>query len=85
MIRVLLTEGLLFLAPFLLFGLLLVLQKRKVLDLDHWSGPGTWLAIAGLLLVLGSFLYKGFFTERPMEGFEPPHIEDGQFVPGRFK
>ncbi|NNM71007.1 DUF6111 family protein [Enterovirga aerilata] len=85
MIRVILTEGLLFLAPFLVFGLFLMLQRRKVLDVEHWSGPIVWLAMAGLLLVLASFLYKGFFTERPAAGFEPPHMENGQFVPGRFK
>ena len=84
MTRVILTEGLLFLLPFLAFALLLILQKRKVLDIDHWSGPVVWLAMAGLLLVLASFLYKGFFAERPAGGFEPTHIEDGRLVPGRF-
>ena len=85
MIRVVLTEGLLFLLPFLAFALLLVLQKRKVLDIEHWSGPTVWLAMAGLLLVLGSFIYKGFIAERPEGAFEPAHMENGPFVPGRFK
>lgn len=85
MIRVVLIEGLLFLSPFLVFALVLMLQKRKVLDIEHWSGPTAWLAMAGLLLVLGSFLYKGFVADRPESGFEPAHMENGQFVPGRFK
>ena len=84
MIRVFLTEGLLFLLPFLAFALLLVLQKRKVFDIEHWSGPTVWLIMAGLLLVLGSFAYKGFVADKPESGFEPAHIEDGRFVPGRF-
>jgi hypothetical protein len=85
MIRVILTEGVLFLLPFLAFGLLLVLQRRRVLDIEHWSGPTVWLAMAGLLLVLGSFIYKGFIAERPEGAFEPAHMQNGEFVPGRFK
>jgi hypothetical protein len=85
MIRVALTEGLLFLLPFLAFAILLLLQRRRVFDIEHWSGPTIWLAMAGCVLVLASFLYKGFVAERPSGGFEPAHMENGQFVPGRFK
>jgi 4-amino-4-deoxy-L-arabinose transferase-like glycosyltransferase len=85
MARAFLTEGLLFLLPFCAFGLLLLLQRRKLLDLEHWSGRAAWLAGAGLALVLASFLYRGFLAERPASGFEPAHMENGQFVPGRFK
>ncbi|MDB5559465.1 MAG: putative rane protein [Enterovirga sp.] len=84
MIRVILTEGLLFLLPFAAFALLLLLQRRRVLDIEHWSGPVVWLAMAGLALVLASFLYKGFLADRPEGGFEPTHMENGQLVPGRF-
>jgi hypothetical protein len=55
-----------------------------VLDIEHWSGPVVWLAMAGLALVLASFLYKGFLADRPEGGFEPTHMENGQLVPGRF-
>src|SRR5689334_1213005 len=85
MIRLVLVEGLLFLLPFLAFGILLLLQKRNVLDIEHWSKPVLWLTAAGLLLVLGSFLYEGLVAERPLGGFEPTHMENGQLVPGRFK
>jgi drug/metabolite transporter (DMT)-like permease len=85
MIRVVLTEALLFLTPFLIFAVVLLLQRRRILDIEHWSGSTAWLAMAGLLLVLGGFLYKGFVADRPERGFEPAHMENGQFVPGRFK
>ena len=85
MIRVILTEGLLFLLPFVAFALLLLLQKRRVLDVEHWSRSAVWLAIAGLLLVLGGFVFEGALAERPTSGFEPTHMENGQLVPGRFK
>ena len=85
MIRVVLTEGLLFLLPFAAFALLLVLQKRRVLDVEHWSRATVWLLMAGLALVLASFLYKGLLAEQPTGGFEPAHMENGRLVPGRFK
>ena len=85
MTRVILTEGLLFLLPFVAFALLLLLQRRRVLDIEHWSGPAAWLTGAGLVLVLASFLYQGFLADRPESGFEPAHMENGQLVPGRFK
>jgi hypothetical protein len=85
MSRVILTEGVLFVLPFLAFGLLLLLQRRRIFDIEHWSGPSVWLTMAGLVLVIGSLLYKGLFAERPTAGFEPTHLENGQLVPGRFK
>ena len=85
MVRVLLTEGLLFLLPFAAFAMLLVLQRRRVLDIEHWSKATVWLVMAGCVFVLASFLYKGFFAERPESGFEPTHMENGRLVPGRFK
>jgi len=85
MTRVIFTEGLMFLAPFAAFALLLLLQRRRVLDMEHWSRATVWLLMAGLVLVLASFFYKGLFAERPENGFEPVHMEDGRLVPGRFK
>jgi len=85
MIRVIFTEGLMFLAPFAAFALLLLLQRRRVLDLEHWSRATVWLLMVGMALVLASFLYKGLFAQRPERGFEPTHMENGQLVPGRFK
>ena len=85
MVRVIFTEGLMFLAPFAAFALLLLLQRRRVLDLEHWSRATVWLLMVGMALVLASFLYKGLFAERPESGFEPTHMENGQLVPGRFK
>jgi hypothetical protein len=37
-----------------------------------------------LLLVLGSFLYFANYTGSPVGSvYEPAHMEDGKFVPGR--
>ena len=85
MIRAVLDELALFIIPFAVFALVLLLQRRRVLDIEHWSRHAAWLAMAGLLLILGSFILPAIFIERPEKGFEPTHMENGQVVPGRFR
>jgi hypothetical protein len=85
MIRALLDELLLFLLPFAIFGLLLVLRRKKLLDIESWSASAAWLAMAGLVLVIASLVYAGAFVDRPESGFEPAHMENGRLVPGRFR
>lgn len=85
MIRAALEGVLLFLLPFAGFAILLLLQRRRVLQLESWSSTSAWLAMAGLVLVLASFLLTPFLAERPREGFEPTHMENGRVVPGRFR
>lgn len=85
MIRAVFDEGAIFLAPFVLFAIVLMLRREQVLHLPSWTPNVVWLAICGLVLVLASFLLTGFFERRPLSGFEPTHIENGQVVPGRFR
>ena len=85
MIRPLLDEVVLFLIPFAVFALVLVLRRRHVLDIEHWSRHAAWLTFAGLLLILASLVGPALFGERPLGGFEPTHMENGQVVPGRFR
>ena len=85
MVRVVLTEVGLFLLPFGIFAVLLLLQRRRILADESWSRHALLLAIAGFLIVIGGFVYEGLVVERPMSGFEPTHMENGQVVPGRFR
>jgi hypothetical protein len=85
MIRAVFEGAALFLSPFVVYAVVLLLQRRNVMKVESWSAPSAWLAIAGLLLVLGSFIYAGLVAERPRGGFEPAHMEDGRLVPGRFR
>ena len=85
MIRLVAAEGLLLLLPFGVFAGLLLLQRRRVLAIESWSAHAVSLATIGLGLFLASFLYKGLIAERPMTGFQPTHMENGQVVPGRFR
>jgi hypothetical protein len=86
MIRPVLTELALFLAPFAAYALFLWFAKSSVLDRAHWPLKTTLtLTIVALLLMIGSFIYLGHFTGMPHEGtYVPAHVDDkGNFVPGQ--
>jgi hypothetical protein len=85
MIRPVLTELVLFLAPFVAYAIFLVAIRAHVFDRASWS-PKTLasLAIAALLLMIGSFVLLAHFSRAPPDSvYEPAHVEDGKFVPGR--
>jgi hypothetical protein len=85
MIRPVLTELALFLAPFALYALYLIVTRAGVADRDSWSWRIIgWLTIAALLSVVLSFIVLAQFSgSAPHSTYEPAHIEDGRLVPGR--
>lgn len=85
MIRPVFTEVVLFLTPFVLYAAFLWATKNKVVHPDHWPiSRILTLAIIALLLVLCSFLYFANYTGAPVGStYEPAHIDNGKFVPGR--
>ncbi|GJE38768.1 DUF6111 family protein [Methylobacterium persicinum] len=85
MLRRAIEEFGLFLIPFGLFLLLLVVTGRNPLRLHHWGRQASRLVLAGLCVVIASLLYEGLFSERSARGYIPPHMENGQLVPGRFR
>ncbi|MCK2054374.1 DUF6111 family protein [Methylobacterium sp. 37f] len=85
MIRRVLEEFLIFLSPFLVFALFLAITGRKPYDRAHWTGQAFRLTLAGLGLVILSLVAIGLFSERHRGGYVPPHLENGQVVPGRFQ
>ena len=87
MIRPVLTELALFVAPFVAYAAFLWLTKAGVLDRASWP-PKTLaaLAIAALVLMIGSFVILAHFSGAPPGStYEPAHVEDGKFVPGRVR
>ena len=84
MIRPVLTEVALFLVPFAVYVIFLWATRTRVLDWESWSLPRvSWLVIAALVLMLGSFLLLSHFGGAPPGStYVPAHIEDGVFVPG---
>ena len=75
MIRPVLTE----------LALFLLVTRAGVVDRASW--PPKLLAslgIAALLLMIGSFIYLAHFSGAPPGAtYEPAHMENGVFVPGR--
>ncbi len=84
MIRPVLVEIILFITPFVLYAAFLVATRAGLLDLENWPLPRViTLAIAALVLVVGSFVYFAHFSGAPPGStYVPAHIEDGRFVPG---
>ena len=85
MLRTLIEEFLLFVLPFCLFATYLIARRRNPFDVEHWSPHLFRLSVAGLLVALGFFLVAGWLAPRHTGAYEPPHMEDGKLVPGRFK
>jgi hypothetical protein len=85
MIRPVLTELVLFVAPFVLYAVFLWATKAGVMDLESWPlSRIAWLTMAALGLVLGSFIYFAHFSGAPPgSNYVPAHMENGKFVPGQ--
>ena len=87
MIRPVLTELALFLAPFVVYALFLWATRAGVLHPDSWTLPRiAWLLIAALVLMLGSFIVLAEWGGAPPGStYVPAHTENGKFVPGETK
>jgi hypothetical protein len=87
MIRPVLTEVALFLAPFVIYAVFLWATRAGVLDADSWSRSRlAWLTISALVLLLGSFFVLAQFDHSPPGStYVPAHVERGKLVPGEAK
>ncbi len=87
MIRPVLTEIGIFLIPFAIYALFVILSRANVLHASSWPlhilGR---LAIAALLLVILSLVLLANFSGAPPGSvYTPAHIENGRLVPGSEK
>ena len=87
MIRPIATEIVLFLMPFVLYGVFLWATKAGVMHPDSWPlARIAWLVIAALALMVGSFVYFANYSGAPVgTTYVPAHMENGKFVPGQTK
>jgi Family of unknown function (DUF6111) len=87
MIRPVLIELLLFLAPFVFYIVYLWVTKASTLDRNAWPLKHVLsLAIVALTLVLGSFIYFAHYTGTPPGStYVPAHIENGKLIPETVK
>ncbi|MCJ2062822.1 DUF6111 family protein [Methylobacterium sp. J-088] len=85
MLRRVLEEFGLFLIPFALFLVYLVLAGRNPLRRVHWDAHLFRLVLAGLTIVIATLVYEGLFSDRHAGGYVPTHMENGRLVPGVFR
>lgn len=88
MIRTVALQVVLFAIPFVLYAVFLWATKAGVFDPESWPVQRiVWLAIAALLLVVGSFIYFAQYGgAAPGSRYVPAHIdEQGRFVPGQMR
>jgi hypothetical protein len=80
--RLILTYGAIFLVPGLGFWLYVQLLRWQNGARDLPSTPWVWLAIAGLALLIASFVALGLpQANAPDKVYVPAHMENGALVP----
>ena len=84
MIRPVLTEVGIFLIPFVIYALFLVVTRSGVLAQSSWpTHMVAKLVLGSLLLVVVSFVLLAHFSGAPPDStYIPAHVENGRFVPG---
>jgi hypothetical protein len=87
MIRPILTEILLFLTPFAVYAIFLYATRSGVLQVESWPAKTVgWLTASAVILMIAGFVVLGQLDNQPAGStYVPPHMEDGQLVPGHFK
>ncbi|MDK9698393.1 MAG: DUF6111 family protein [Siculibacillus sp.] len=87
MIRLIVIEVALFLAPFLVFAAFLVARRRALsVGLFREEAPMIELAVGGLVLVVFSLIALATFHDGTAAGtYVPDRFENGRLVPGRIQ
>jgi len=83
--RIVFEQLALFLAPFAIFAIYLLLRRRNPLTRAPWDGRTLWLAVAGLGLIVAVMVFTGLTQKRAPGGYMPPRFENGQLKPGGFQ
>ncbi|WP_316860326.1 DUF6111 family protein [uncultured Cohaesibacter sp.] len=85
MIRVFITQGILFLLPFLVYAGYLFLTNK--MHRKAWiDAPRYWLVLAGLGLSLAGFIVMSLVNNHSLDGtYIPAHEENGKVIPGQIK
>jgi hypothetical protein len=85
MIRVFISQLVLFLLPFLIYAGYLFLTK-KMNRQAFIDAPRYWLILSGLGLSIIGFLVLSQIDNKPLGGvYIPAHMENGTLVPGQVK
>ena len=86
MIRALSEPLVFFLVPFALYVAVLLVQLLNPFLIDNWTRRVVMpLALAGLVLAVGSLVVVGLLAPRYEGGYVPAHEVKGRIVPGRMQ
>jgi hypothetical protein len=76
----------LFLSPFAVYALYLLLRARYPLEVEHWTrGRVSLMTLIGLAAAVLGLLAINAFAPRGRGVYVPARVEDGVLVPGRFE
>ncbi len=84
MIRPILIEIGLFLAPFVIYAAILMATRADMRQPSAWTMQrlGALLAAALILVVASLVMFAQFSGAPPGSTYVPAHMQDGKFVPG---
>ena len=87
MVRIGITEFVLFLTPFALYAVFLAATRAGVMEPKSWPVSRLiWLGICAFAFVIVSFLYFANDAGAPPGStYIPAHMENGKFVPARIR
>jgi hypothetical protein len=76
----------LFLSPFAVYALYLMLRARYPLEVEHWTrGRVSVMTLIGLTAAVLGLVAINAFAPRGRGVYVPAHVENGVLVPGRIE
>ena len=76
----------LFLRPFAVYALYLILRARYPLEVEHWTrGRVSIMTLIGLAAAVVGLVAINAFAPRGRGVYGPAHVENGVLVPGRIE
>jgi Family of unknown function (DUF6111) len=76
----------LFLSPFAVYALYLILRARYPLEVEHWTrGRVSIMTLIGLAAAVVGLVAINAFAPRGSGVYVPAHVENGVLVPGRIE
>jgi Family of unknown function (DUF6111) len=76
----------LFLSPFAVYALYLMLRARYPLEVEHWTrGRVSALTLIGLAAAVLGLVAVNALAPRGRGVYIPAHVENGVLIPGRFE
>src|ERR1700734_1783556 len=84
--RILFEPLALFLSPFAVYALYLLVRARYPLEVEHWTrGRVSIMTLLGLAAAVLGLVAVNAFAPRGRGVYVPAHVENGILVPGRFE